>query len=274
MDVTAFHDRYLAACSVKRSVLCVGLDPALPDQRPTQALPARYLEAADVNAARLNFCLDLIESTQEFCCAYKPNQQYIAGFTTTDHQALTTAIAQAGALSILDYKLNDIGDTVDAALYHLHHWGYDAVTFNPFLGNLHAAVDRAHHLQPAIGVIVLTLTSNREAPRYQKEAQRQGKALYLTIAEDIKTCNADGCVVGATGHITTTELTHIRTIVGDDTIFLVPGVGTQRGDPQKVIRACGPRLLINVGRDIIYSPDPQEKANQYNRLFNDARGHS
>lgn len=272
--MTAFTERYGAASREKRSILCVGLDPALPDQRPTQTVPARYLEAADANEARLTFCLDLIARTQAFCCAYKPNQQYLAGFTADDHRALTTAIAAAGALSILDYKLNDIGDTIDAALYHIYRWGYDAVTFNPLLGNLHATVERAHCLQPPIGVIVLTLTSNQEAPHYQKDAQRHGQALYLAIAEDVKTSHADGCVVGATGHITTTELTQIRGIVGDAPVFLVPGVGTQRGDPFKVIHACGPNLLINVGRAIIYAPDPGARAKQYNRLFNDAQSGS
>lgn len=272
--MTTFHERYVLACREKRSILCVGLDPALPDQRPTHTLPARYLEAADANEARLTFCLDLIARTQTFCCAYKPNQQYLAGFTAADHRALTAAIADAGAISILDYKLNDIGDSVDAALYHIHRWGYDAVTFNPLLGNLHAAVDRAHRLQPPLGVIVLTLTSNREAPRYQKDVQRDGQALYLAIAEDVKTSHADGCVVGATGHVTTAELTQIRAIVGEDPVFLVPGVGTQGGDPVKVIRACGPNLLINVGRAIIYAPDPGAQAKQYTQILNDAQGGS
>jgi len=249
--------------------LCIGLDPAISEQRSTNIIPAKYLKYSDENEVKLNFCLDLIRCTKDFCCAYKPNQQYIAGFTKKDHQTLTNAINKVGSISILDYKLNDIDDTMHSALFHIQKWGYDAVTFNPFLGNLQATVELAHQIK--LGIIVLTLTSNIEASKYQKEAKIHGKELYTIIAEDVKKYEADGCVVGATGHITENEIRRIRTIVGEETIFLVPGIGTQKGDPSRVIRSGGVNLLINVGRDIIYSQDPEEKARKYNNLFNEIR---
>ena len=39
-------------------------------------------------------------------------------------------------LSILDYKLNDISDTTESGIFHISESGYDAITFNPFAGNL------------------------------------------------------------------------------------------------------------------------------------------
>ncbi len=243
----------------------------MPNQRATNVIPQKYLAYSDENAARLNFCLDIIEATKDSCCTYKPNQQYLAGFTKMDHQKLSTAIRNAGCISIFDYKLNDIGDSIDAALFHIHSWGYDAITFNPFLGNLQSTVETAHQCQPELGIIVLTLTSNVESKRYQLEATLEETLLYTTIAEDVRKYHADGCVVGATGHITPNEIKTVRTIVGDDILFLVPGVGTQQGDPAKVLRAGGDNIVINVGRDIIYADNPEAKAATYNQLFNNVR---
>ena len=255
----------------KDTILCVGLDPALPEQRQKQVISWTNVKIPGENEVRLKFCLEIIDETKEYCCSFKPNQQYVAGFTRKEHNELTDAIRKADALSILDYKLNDIGDTVESALFHLHRWGYDAVTFSPLLGNLRSTVEAAHGLTPDIGIIVLTLTSNPESVRYQKEAAINGKPLYQIIAEDVKKCGGDGCVVGATGHVKEDEIRLIRQIVGDDKILLVPGVGAQKGDPEKIIRTAGKNILINVGRDIIYSDQPSKRAEQYQTLFSEIR---
>jgi orotidine-5'-phosphate decarboxylase len=263
--LTVFREKVLECYRRKKSVLCVGLDPALPSQRSTNVLPPRFANE-DENKSRLNFCLSLIEETSPYCVAFKPNQQYVAGFTSRDHVRLTDAIAASGCFSILDYKLNDIGDTVESAIFHIKRWGYDAVTFSPFLGNIEGTVKLAHSGEQKLAVIVLTLTSNPEAVRYQKEAKLDGKPFYLAIAEDVQKYGGDGCVVGATGHVTADEIKAIRDAAGSDKVLLVPGVGAQRGDPQKAIESGG-NVLINVSRDIIYSQSPREKAREYSELF-------
>ena len=269
--LSTLNKRYLACREDKKSILCIGLDPALPTQRAKNVIPRKFWDMTHENQARLEFCRSIIAETHKFCCAYKPNQQYIAGFAKEDHQALTAAIKEGGAISILDSKLNDIEDTMESALFHIHQWGYDAITFNPFLGNLESIVKLAHRFTPEIGLFVLTLTSNIEGLRYQKEAKVHGKAVYLVIAGEIKQYHADGCIVGATGHVTKSELNTIRTIAGNEKIILLPGIGTQEGDPSKAINAAGHNILINVGRDIIYSEDPKVKAKKYNDLFNTLR---
>lgn len=262
----SFRERLPASYSRKNSVLCVGLDPALPAQRKNNVISSKYVDQRDENRSRLSFCLSLVDEASEYCVAFKPNQQYVAGFTSEDHRKLSTAIRAAGCVSILDYKLNDIGDSVESAVFHIKKWGYDAITFNPFLGNIESTVNLAHSGDWRLGVIVLTLTSNPEAVRYQKEARLNGKQFYLALAEDVGKYEADGCVVGATGHVTIDEIKAIRNVVGSDKIFLVPGVGTQKGDPQKVIESGG-NVLINVSRDVIYSESPGEKAKEYTELF-------
>ncbi len=269
--MTSFIQRYIRLSEQKESILCVGLDPALPTQRTRNTIPRKYLQYADENEARLQFVLDIIAQTKGFCSAYKPNQQYIWGFTKEQHGILTSAIHDAGAIAILDYKLNDIGATVDSALFHIHESGYDAITFNPLLGNIEATVNTAHQYEPQIGLIVLTLTSNPEALLYQTQAVIMGRSLFLAIAEDAKRYGADGCVIGATGHVTEGDIRTIRTRVGEDKLLLVPGIGAQEGDAEKAIKSAGRNILINVGRAIIYSKDPAQKAERYNKAFNKLR---
>lgn len=262
----SFKEKVINCFRNKNNVLCVGLDPALPSQRSSNVIPSRHIDERDENKSRLSFCLSLIEETSGYCVAFKPNQQYVAGFTADDHRRLTSAVEAAGCFSILDYKLNDIGDTVESAIFHIKRWGYDAMTFNPFLGNLEGTVKLAHSGERNLGVIVLTLTSNPEAVRYQKETMLNGKPFYLAVAEDVRKYDGDGCVVGATGHVTADEIKAIRAAVGIGKVFLVPGVGAQKGDPQKVIESGG-NVLINVSRDVIYSESPREKAKEYAELF-------
>ena len=269
--MTEFIERYLRFSEEKDSILCVGLDPALPRQRSQNVITKKYLEEADENEARLEFCLDIIDQTGDFCCAYKPNQQYVWGFTKNQHKMLTTAIQKADAIPILDYKLNDIGATIESALFHTHECGYDAITFNPLLGNMQTAVNIAHEYTPQIGILALTLTSNPEAIKYQIQAIIAGRPMYVAIAEDVKRHGADGCVIGATGHVTEGDIRTIRARAGEDKLFLIPGIGAQKGDAEKVIKTAGKNILINVGRAIIYSENPAEKAGEYNKAFNNLR---
>ena len=256
-----FLDTLSQRC-MKKGILCVGLDPALPGQRSNNVLSEKYVECKDENDARLSFCLDIIEKTADFCCAFKPNNQYVLGWTAEHHRRLTSSAHRRDASIILDCKLGDIGDTIDSALYHIQSWGYDAITFNPLLGNLEETVGKAHKPGKELGILVLTLTSNKEAVRYQKTALLEGKPLFLAIAEDVKTSNADGCVMGATDHVTSRDLKEVRNIVGPEKVFLIPGIGTQKGDLDK-LSAAGNNLLVNVSRDVIYSKNPSLQAEAY-----------
>ncbi|MCJ7631718.1 orotidine-5'-phosphate decarboxylase [Candidatus Bathyarchaeota archaeon] len=257
-----FLETFLSMRREKRSLLCVGLDPALPGQRGKNLIPDKYLKDKDENVARLEFCLYMVKLTAEYCCAFKPNHQYVLGWTGAHHRTLTSAIRRAGAMSVLDCKLGDIGDTIDSALYHIRKWGYDAITFNPLLGNLKETVEKSHKSEKQLGILVLTLTSNREAIRYQKEAMLEDSPLFLAIARDVRDSDADGCVMGATDHVTEKDLREVRSIVGPDRVFLIPGIGTQKGDLDKLL-AAGGNVLVNVSRDIIYSKDPQNRAREY-----------
>jgi orotidine-5'-phosphate decarboxylase len=269
--LSTFLDIFEKNLSRKNTVLCVGLDPALPDQRNMGIIPDKYLIKHDDTEARLNFCIDMIEETAQFCLAAKPNEQYLRGLTSGQHRVLTDFIHKQGLLAIYDCKLGDIKDTAESALFYYNKWGYDAITLNPFPGNIQEVVEIAHSFVPQLGIIVLTLMSNPEAEIFMRNAMIGRTPLFLRIASDVKKYSADGCVVGATGHVTEKDLRSIRKRAGTDKVLLIPGIGTQRGDPEKVIKAGGQNILINVGRDIIYSSNPKAKAEEYCNLFRSIR---
>lgn len=266
----SFIERFENILQEKETVLCVGLDPALPKQRKEKVIPLRFFVSNDRDA-RLNFCLEILEQISEYCIVAKPNEQYLRGFSEKEHRILTDKIRRLGLLSIYDCKLGDIGSSVESALYHLDRWGYDAITINPLPGNLKEIVDGAKKYSPPMGLLVLTLMSNPRALKYMKDSRVDGKPVYSVIAESVKENGADGCVMGATGHVDLNDISVVRKIIGDDKVILFPGIGAQKGDPEKVVRAGGKNILINVGRGIIYSENPKRSAIEYRSIFNKYR---
>lgn len=261
-------ERYKELKKEKKSILCVGLDPALPIQRNKNIIPKEFIKD-DNNETRLNFCLQIIEKVNEYVIAVKPNEQYIKEFSGREHKILADYIKKNDLISIYDCKLGDIRDTAESAIFFIRQWGYSSFTMNNFPGNLEEIVKIAH--KDNIGIFVLTLMSNKEAVKYMKDSKINHIPLYLKIAEDVREFGADGLVVGATNHITENDILAIRETVGEDKIFLIPGIGAQGGDAKKVIKAGGKNILINVGRSIIYSDNPEKKAKEYYTLFSKFR---
>lgn len=243
-------------------VLCVGLDPVLPEQGLKEAIPLRYLKGRSDSEAKLVFCLDIIDQVKDYASAVKLNQQFVLGFTTEQHQTLTSHAKEAGLLVVKDCKLNDTENTVSSAIYHLANEGYDAITFNPTLGNLKESMEVARASN--LGLIVLTLTSNPGAETFLRNALVDGRPTYEAIAKQVKAFDADGCVVGATDHVTEQDVRTIVALAGEDKVLLVTGVGAQGGDASKF---RGTNAMINVGRAIIYHPNPKAQAEHYAKLF-------
>jgi orotidine-5'-phosphate decarboxylase len=263
--MTNFKDRVRELVTEKASVLCIGLDAALPRQRALNVVPEAYFVDADDNEGRLNFSLNIMSQTALFAVAIKVNEQYMRGLTAIQHRRLTEFAHQHKLVAIYDSKLGDIRDSVESALFHYHEWGYDGITFNPLAGNLKEVVQIARKFEPPIGILVLTLMSNPEAEKYMRHAVVDGKPMFMVVAEEVRECEADGCIVAATGHVTEEDIKAIRRVVGSDRILLVPGVGTQKGNPEKVLRAVGRNTLIVIARDVIYSDNPGNRALEYSR---------
>ncbi len=242
--------------------LCVAIDPALPGQRTAMTMGKDgRIPRSPKDEDRVRFCVDMVKQVVNYCSAVKLNQQYLFGLTHREHLAITGTAKKFGLPSILDYKLCDIGDSVDSALFHIAACGYDAFTFNPFAGNLGYATREAH--EAGIGIIALTLMSNPEAGWIG--------GLFRKIASDVKKSGADGCVVGATGRVSRSDVRDVVKLAGREKLFLVPGIGAQGGDAARAVKcfkdAGAENILLVVGRSIIYADDPGKAAEKYRSDF-------
>lgn len=234
--------------STSGSLLCVGLDPDM------DRLPAAV---RDQPAAIAKFCIDIIDATAEFACAFKPQIAYFSAIGAENQlEAVCGHIRDRhpDIPIILDAKRGDIGDT--AKLYAreaFERYGAHAVTVNPYLGT--------DSLEPFFawdgrGVVVLCRTSNAGGGEFQALVS-DGSALYEHVArraaDDWSRRGDVALVVGATYP---SELARVREIVGEMPL-LVPGVGAQGGDPVEVVRAgknsTGAGLIVNSSRAILYA---------------------
>jgi orotidine-5'-phosphate decarboxylase len=257
-----FLDEYWKVRKEKDSVLCIGLDPALPDQRRSDVIKKQY--PGDAGDVILQYSMDVINAVADNCMAIKTNSQYVLfALSHNKLEALNQLIHSYGLLSILDHKLGDIGSTNDSALWWAKRCGFDAITFSPYAGNIREATEMAH--QRELGIFVLDLMSNPEAEGFQKKTRFNETPLFLRVADDAKHAGSDGLVVGATDHIREVDIQKIRKTVGDEAIILFPGIGSQGGDVKKIMANGGTNVLINVGRHIIYSNDPGQVAEDYNK---------
>ena len=230
------------------SLVCVGLDPE----------PARFPEkfAGDDDSV-FRFCRDIVDATADLVCCFKPQIAHFAALGAED--ALQRLIAhihklQPGVPVILDAKRGDIGSTArHYASEAFDRYQADAVTVNPYLGrdSLQPFLDRADK-----GVVILCRTSNPGAADFQ-DLDVAGQPLFEIVARTVaqKWNDNSNCllVVGATWP---EQMARIRALVGD-LPFLVPGVGAQGGDVEKLVHAGrtadGNGLVINSSRAILYA---------------------
>jgi orotidine-5'-phosphate decarboxylase len=266
-----FLDKFYRLFKEKNTILCVGLDPALPKQRDDNVIPSNYIEGHDENETRLNFCLDIIDKVADYAIAVKLNEQYMFGISMNQHQEIADYLKRRDLLSIYDCKLGDIAESAESKIFWINKAGYDAITSFVQPGNLEQMIHFAHSCSPTIGIIAITLMSNPEARKYFLESKFGSSPLCYEIANDVRKCDADGCVVGSTKHILAETIKKIRSIIGNEKIILFPGIGAQKGDIEKTVRFGGSNIIINVGRKIIYSNNPEEVAKEYSIKFNEIK---
>lgn len=256
-----FYDKYLKATKEKASFININLDPALPKQRSNNVIPKRYATKEDCEAL-LDFSLDIIEQVGDYCCSMKPNTQYYLGHTDI-LKIIAKKIHSEGMLAILDHKLSDIGSTNGSAIYWIKEMGFDAFTFSPFAGNTQKTAEKAH--ENDLGMFVLTLMSNPEAEKVMINTMVNGRPYYLHIAQTVKEAKADGCVVGLTCFVRDSYVKNLQSVVGDNVVFLLQGIGPQGGQANKIRFVRDP--LVSLGRAVIYSEDPQGAVEKYIQIF-------
>jgi uridine monophosphate synthetase len=263
----SFLERRVDDCS---SLLCIGLDPHIPDLKERSA------------AAALDFCRSLIKQTARYAAAFKPNAGFFEVFGAEGWTALKQVIEAVQAESnrmgsmipvILDAKRGDIASTAEAyAKSAFENLGAHCITLNPYLGK--------DSLEPFLqypekGVFLLCKTSNPGSGDLQdlmvldaeREKTKEGDLFPLSsliplhiqvaqLAQSWNTRNNIGLVVGATHP---EALKRVRE-AAPHLWFLVPGIGAQGGELELALKAGlrqdGKGMLINVSRSIARAEKP------------------
>lgn len=258
-----FKSKLEKAITKNNSLLCVGLDPD----------PAKLKKGQ----SQFQFNKKIINETANLVCCFKPQIAYFAANGASGVEDLKKTIEYIkknypGLPVILDAKRADIGSTSEMYTKEIFdYFGADAVTVNPYMGldSLEPFFNRKDR-----GIIILCHTSNPSSADFQ-ELSINGQPLYIKVAQKVVQWNRKYknllLVVGATNP---DQMKRVRR-VASDLIFLVPGIGAQGGDLQKIcqngLAKNGRGLLISASRSIIYARNPRQEAKKLKDEINKHR---
>ena len=247
--MNSFNNRLKKHIAEISSYLCVGLDIS-PESLGS--------------SSSLSQCIDhskrVIDATIDLIAAFKPNFAFFerwgsAGFKWLEN---TMNYINTRTLTIADGKRGDIGNTAEQyAKSIFNHFGFDAVTVNPYMGE--DAIIPFTKL-PEKGAFILCRTSNSSSEEFQNRLNGHHHVFELVAkkAVQLNSMNNVGLVIGAT---VPDEINQIRQHA-PGLPFLIPGVGAQGGDLEKSVLYGNENgiALISISRGIIFSGDKTEKA--------------
>lgn len=230
---------------LKKSFLCVGLDPDL------EKLPPHLLETED---PIFEFNKAIIDATKDLCVAYKPNTAFYECHGVKGWESLEKTInyIPKDCFIIADAKRGDIGNTSSYyAKTFFETLPCDAVTVAPYMGS-----DSVKPFLDFEGkwVILLALTSNQGSLDFQF-TESEGSKLYEKVLKKAQEWGTDEQLMFVVGATRAEEIAKVRALAPNN-FFLVPGVGAQGGSLDEVVKygandECG--LLVNSSRGIIYA---------------------
>ncbi|MEF8847598.1 MAG: orotidine-5'-phosphate decarboxylase [Candidatus Thermoplasmatota archaeon] len=245
-----FNEKLNSIIEKNDSLVCVGLDI------DKDKMPGFIFD--EIDSPFLFFNKQIIDKTKDLVCGYKLNMAFYEVLGLDGLRVLKETIAYIpdDLIVILDGKRNDIGNTARMYARSLFETlSADAATINPFFG-----IDG---VKPFLSYkdkcsFILCRTSNKSAVELQ-DLKIGEDPLYVVVSKKIDEWNKygnTGVVVGATYP---EELKKIRSILGDNVPFLIPGVGKQGGNVKKTIKygtdKNGGMAIINSSRGIIYAGD-------------------
>ena len=232
----------------KQSSIILALD--FPYQKPQDSL------------ALVEKAATMLDMVSPYICAVKINHHLVLPLGTFGGvKSLVDMAHEKGLLSIMDCKVNDIGNTNTVIAEYYFDAGFDALIANPFVGweeGLKPIFEVATRRER--GVILLAYMSHKGAAEGYGLTVRDPitgaeTKQYLAFARKAGKWNADGVVVGATAP---DKIREIRIVLGEEVPIYSPGVGAQGGGAETALKA-GARFLI-VGREIVHAEDPSLEA--------------
>jgi orotidine-5'-phosphate decarboxylase len=203
------------------------------------------------------WCLRYVDDVAPYVAGIKCNPAYFQseqGIRTL--RKITEFCKNNKMLSIIDYKVSDIGSTNDAWFYFAKDLGFDMVTIAPYAGNIEQAIKSAHNV--GLGVISMGLMSN---PEFISEAlfESGDTCLWQDRVQRSITSNVDGLVLGATYTSNPGLLEEfIEVMQASDTLLLVPGIGAQGGSVSDFLQSVKnlgidpKRCMLSIGRGLMY----------------------
>lgn len=245
-------EKMYRAVSESGSVLLTGLDPD-PDKIPDTI----RRQTSDPCEQVFGFCKGIIEATAPHSCGYKLNLAFFEALGARGLEVFGRVREQIpeGKLIIADAKRGDIGNTASCYAHtFFQQFDCDFVTINPLMGmdSIEPFVGR-----PDKGVFALALTSNAGANDFFLKPMFDGRPLCTHISEKLSALQ--GSVPGVIGMVTgatqTENFNHILPAFPDAPL-LIPGIGAQGGDINKLIPALEnhPGLAFpSISRSIIYA---------------------
>ena len=239
----------------KKSFLSVGLDSDI------NKIPTHLLQYDD---PVFEFNKAIIDATSDLCVCYKPNLAFYEALGSKGWQSLekTMAYLPEEIFTIADAKRGDIGNT--SKLYakaFFEQMNFDAVTVAPYMGE--------DSVKPFLEfedkwVILLALTSNKGSQNFQFTTQEYNQPLYEKVMRTAQQWADPDRLMFVVGATHPEKFEEIRAIA-PDYFLLVPGVGAQGGDLQKISQygindMIG--LLVNSSRGIIFAGQGEDFAEQ------------
>jgi orotidine-5'-phosphate decarboxylase len=231
----------------KGSYLCVGLDTDV------KKIPAHLLRSPD---PVFEFNKQIIEATQDYCIAYKPNIAFYESLGSKGWDSLekTLDYIPKDVFTIADAKRGDIGNS--SALYaraFFEKLNFDSITVTPYMGEDSV---RPFLQFPNKWVVLLACTSNPGSNDFQLfESRHSGRRLFEEVVLKSRQWASPDQLMYVAGATVPERIRSIRALAPEN-FLLVPGIGAQGGELETVSRyginsQCG--LLVNATRSIIYA---------------------
>jgi len=230
----------------QKSYLCVGLDTDITK------IPSHLLSEAD---PVFEFNKAIIDATQKYCVAYKPNIAFYESMGAAGWESLrkTLEYIPSTHFTIADAKRGDIGNT--SAMYartFFDTYSFDSVTVAPYMGkdSVQPFLDRKDKW-----TILLALTSNSGAEDFEQLQTTSGKFIFEEVLSKAAEWGSSEQLMFVAGATRVEELQHVRSLVPNH-FLLIPGVGAQGGNLSDVSKASLTKdvgILVNASRSILYA---------------------
>lgn len=232
----------------KQSLLCVGLDTDI------NLIPKHLLNFED---PVYEFNKAIIDATIDVAIAYKPNLAFYEAAGIKGWQSLEKTMQYLSkwkdeVFTIADAKRGDIGNTSKMYAKAFFEWlDFDSVTVAPYMGEDSVTPFLTYNDK---WVILLGLTSNKGSADFQFR-ETGGEKLYEAVIRQAQKWGTPDQLMFVVGATHPDQFRHIRGLAPEN-FFLVPGVGAQGGDAEKICENGMNKyggLFINSARQIIYA---------------------